>query len=49
MSTLTDVISKTKPSVPKSELDKYEKIKAKMNQEQPELPNERPRIGFKTH
>lgn len=49
MSTLTDVITKTKPSVPKSELDKYEKIKAKMNQEQPETPNERPRIGFKTH
>jgi transitional endoplasmic reticulum ATPase len=49
MNTLIDVIAKTKPSVPKSELDKYEKIKARMNSELPESTNERPRIGFKTH
>jgi transitional endoplasmic reticulum ATPase len=29
MNTLNEVLTKTKPSVPKSELDKYEKIKAK--------------------
>lgn len=48
MSILKDVIKNTKPSVPLSELKKYEIIKAKMNGEHIEKKNERPRVGFKT-
>ncbi len=47
MSILEEVINKTKPSVPLQELKKYEVIKAKMDGENIEQKNERPRIGFK--
>jgi len=46
MSILEEVINKTKPSVPLQELKKYEVIKAKMDGENIEQKNERPRIGF---
>jgi len=48
MSILEQVIRVTKPSVPLSELKKYEAIRATMNSENSENPNDkRPRIGFK--
>lgn len=47
MSILEKVIKNTKPSVPLQELKKYEVIKAKMDGENIEQKNERPRIGFK--
>lgn len=48
MKTLEEAIKNTKPSVPLQELKKYELIKAKMDGENIEKKNERPRIGFKT-
>jgi len=47
MKILEEVIKNTKPSVPLQELKKYEVIKAKMDGENTEQKNERPRIGFK--
>lgn len=47
MQILEKIINITKPSVPLHELLKYETVRAKMNSEQPEQKNERPRIGFK--
>jgi transitional endoplasmic reticulum ATPase len=47
MKILEEVIKNTKPSVPLQELKKYEVIKAKMDGENIEQKNERPRIGFK--
>ena len=47
MKILEEVIKNTKPSVPLHELKKYEVIKAKMDGENIEQKNERPRIGFK--
>lgn len=47
MKILEEVIKNTKPSVPLQELKKYEQIKAKMDGENIEQKNERPRIGFK--
>lgn len=47
-SILEDVIKKSHPSVPISELNKYKLIKAKMDGQNSNLPEERPRIGFKT-
>jgi len=47
MKILEEVIKNTKPSVPFQELKKYEIIRAKMNGENVEQKNERPRIGFK--
>jgi len=47
MAVLTEVIKKSKPSVTLQELKKYELIKAKMDGENIEQKNERPRIGFK--
>jgi transitional endoplasmic reticulum ATPase len=46
MAILTEVIKNNKPSVPLQELKKYELIKAKMDGENIEQKNERPRIGF---
>ena len=48
MKILEEVIKNTKPSVPLQELKKYEMIKAKMDGENIEQKNERPRIGFET-
>jgi len=48
MTILTEVIKSNKPSVPLHELKKYELIKAKMEGENIEQKNERPRIGFKS-
>lgn len=48
MNILEEVIKNTKPSVPLHELKKYEAIKAKMDGENVEQKNERPRIGFKS-
>jgi transitional endoplasmic reticulum ATPase len=48
MAILTEVIKNNKPSVPLQELKKYELIKAKMEGENIEQKNERPRIGFKS-
>lgn len=48
MKILEEVIKNTKPSVSLQELRKYETIKAKMDGENINQPNERPRIGFKT-
>ncbi len=48
MAILTEVIKNIKPSVPLQELKKYELIKAKMDGENIEQKNERPRIGFKS-
>ena len=45
---LTEVIKNNKPSVPLQELKKYELIKAKMDGENIDQKNERPRIGFKS-
>lgn len=46
MKILEEIIKNTKPSVPLHELEKYEKIKAKMDGENIDRKNERPRIGF---
>jgi transitional endoplasmic reticulum ATPase len=46
MKILEVVIKNTKPSVPLQELKKYEIIKARMDGENVEQKNERPRIGF---
>jgi transitional endoplasmic reticulum ATPase len=48
MQILENIIKNTKPSVPLHELQKYETVRAKMNSEQSEHKNERPRIGFKS-
>jgi transitional endoplasmic reticulum ATPase len=48
MQILENIIKNTKPSVPLHELHKYETVRAKMNSEQTEQKNERPRIGFKS-
>jgi transitional endoplasmic reticulum ATPase len=47
MKILEEVIKNSKPSVPLQELKKYEMIKAKIEGENIEQKNERPRIGFK--
>ena len=47
MKILEDVIKKTKPSVTLQELQKHQQIKAKMDGENIEQKNDRPRIGFK--
>ena len=47
MSILEKTINNVKPSVSLQELNKYELIKAKMNGENIELKDGRPRIGFK--
>ncbi len=47
MQILENIIKNTKPSVPLHELQKYETVRAKMNSEEKEQKNERPRIGFK--
>jgi transitional endoplasmic reticulum ATPase len=47
MTILESIINLTKPSVPLHELQKYETVRAKMNSEETEQKNERPRIGFK--
>ena len=44
MAILVDVISKTKPSLTKAELEKYKTIKAKMDGE--DLQPSRRRVGF---
>lgn len=46
MEILESVIKITKPSVPLSELEKYEKVRIKMNSENNDIKPERPRIGF---
>jgi len=46
MEILESVIKITKPSVPLSELEKYEKVRIKMNSENNDNKPERPRIGF---
>jgi transitional endoplasmic reticulum ATPase len=46
MEILESVIKSTKPSVPLSELEKYEKVRLKMNSENNDIKSERPRIGF---
>jgi transitional endoplasmic reticulum ATPase len=47
MTILANIIKATKPSVPLHELQKYETVRAKMNSENTEQKNDRPRIGFK--
>ena len=47
LSILENVIKSTKPSISLSELQKYEKARAKMISENHEQKNDRPRIGFK--
>jgi len=47
MRILHDIIKSTRPSVPIHELRKYKTIESKMNLEDTEDKNERPRIGFK--
>jgi len=47
MTILANIIKVTKPSVPLHELQKYETVRAKMNSENTEQKNDRPRIGFK--
>jgi transitional endoplasmic reticulum ATPase len=46
MQILEETIKATRPSVPLEEIQKYEKIRARMNGEKID-PDERPRIGFK--
>jgi transitional endoplasmic reticulum ATPase len=46
MSQLENTIATTKPSVPLNELKKFEEVKAKMNNENIEQKNKRPKIGF---
>jgi transitional endoplasmic reticulum ATPase len=48
MAILTEVIKNNKPSVPLQELKKYELIRAKMDGENVEQKNDRPKIGFKS-
>jgi len=48
MKILESTIKSTKPSVPLKELQKYEMVRAKMNSENTDQKNERPRIGFKS-
>lgn len=48
MKILEEVVKNTKPSVSLQELKKYELINAKMQGENTESKNERPRIGFKS-
>ena len=47
MQILENIIKKVKPSIPIHELKKYELQRAKMNSENTEEKNDRPRIGFK--
>lgn len=47
MKILEEVINNTKPTVSRQELKKYERIRAKMDGEDDDPKNERPRIGFK--
>ena len=47
MQILENVIKKVKPSISIHELKKYELQRAKMNSENTEEKNDRPRIGFK--
>lgn len=49
MKILEEIIKNTKPSVPLQELKKYETIKAKIDGENIEKKNERPRIGFNSN
>jgi len=49
MKILAEVIKNTKPSVSLQELKKHEQIKAKMDGENIEQKNERPRIGFNSN
>ena len=49
MTILENIIKITKPSVPLQELEKYEKVRAKMNSENTEDKNERRPIGFNTN
>jgi transitional endoplasmic reticulum ATPase len=46
MQILEIIINKTKPSVPLQELQKFELLRKKMNSENTQQSNERPRIGF---
>ena len=46
MEILQNIINSIKPSVPLSELEKYEKVRMKMNSENNDNKSERPRIGF---
>ena len=48
MAILASIIKSSKPSVPLHELQKYETVRAKMNSENTEQKNDRPRIGFKS-
>lgn len=47
MTILENTIKLTRPSVPLSELKKYEIVRARMNSESNEQQNDRPSIGFK--
>jgi transitional endoplasmic reticulum ATPase len=47
MKILEEVINNTKPTVSRQELKKYERIRAKMDGEDYDPEDERPRIGFK--
>ena len=49
MEIITEVIKKTKPSVPLQELKKYDAIKAKMKGEDIGPNNDRPQIGFNSN
>lgn len=46
MKLLKEAISEIKPSLSTDELQKYDRIRATMNRERLERPNDRPRIGF---
>jgi transitional endoplasmic reticulum ATPase len=46
MANLENTIQVTKPSVPLKELEKFEEIRAKMNNEVVEQKNKRSRVGF---
>ena len=46
MTILENIIKVTKPSVPLSELQRYESVRAIMNSENSNHSNQRPRIGF---
>lgn len=43
---LENIIKLTKPSVPLHELQKYEIVRAKMNSENTQNKEEKPRVGF---
>jgi transitional endoplasmic reticulum ATPase len=47
MPILEKTIQNTKPSVAFEVLEKYEKLKSKMDSDDPDINNNRPRIGFK--